>query len=74
MTYVGELVGSLELNRVAYLFVSARCSVAGSWNSDAVIQICSIVNGFDTGDKDTYFIKITHYYLCVCACIGCSNL
>jgi hypothetical protein len=59
---VGELVGSLELNRVAYLFVNAHSSVAGSWNNYAVIQICSTVNGFDTGDKDIYLIKITHHY------------
>jgi hypothetical protein len=36
---MGELVGSLELNRVAYLIVNVRSGVAGSWNNDAVIPI-----------------------------------
>ena len=50
MTSLGELVGSFELNRVAYFIVNVRSSVAGSWNNDAVIRICSTVNGFDSGD------------------------
>jgi len=59
---LAELVGCLELNRVAYLIVIVRSSVAGSWNTDAVFHICFTVNGFDTGDKDLYLIKITHHY------------
>ena len=59
---MGELVGSLELNRVVHLLVNARSSAAGSWDNDAIIQICSRMNGFDTGDKDMHLIKIAHHY------------
>jgi hypothetical protein len=59
---LGELVGSLELNRVAYLIVNALSSVTGSWINDYIITIYSTMNGFETGDKGRRLIKITHHY------------
>ena len=62
---MGEIIGSLELNRVAYLIVTARPSVTGSWNNTAFIKIYSTVNSFETGDKDVFVYNSTSLLVCV---------